>query len=141
MKHEAFVALGSNLNDPVKQVEQAIEAINKLPGTQVIKRSSLYETEPVGFLDQPHFINAVIKIETELSPQILLKALLQIETNQGRIRTIKNGPRTLDCDLILYAGVTLNSKELTLPHPRMLERDFVLKPLAEIEPEWSRYNV
>jgi 2-amino-4-hydroxy-6-hydroxymethyldihydropteridine diphosphokinase len=132
----AFIALGSNLDSPRQQVLLAMEKINTIPGCRVIKRSSLYETAPVGYVDQPHFINAVIKIETELSPLDLLHALQQIEMDQGRTRTIKNGPRTIDCDLILYSTINMQTEELTLPHPRMLERDFVLQPLAEIEPSW-----
>jgi 2-amino-4-hydroxy-6-hydroxymethyldihydropteridine diphosphokinase len=132
----AFIALGSNLDNPHQQVLLAMEKINNIPTCRVIKRSSLYETAPVGYIDQPNFINAVIKIETELSPLDLLHALQQIEMDQGRIRTIKNGPRTIDCDLILYSNINLESEELILPHPRMLERDFVLQPLAEIEPSW-----
>jgi 2-amino-4-hydroxy-6-hydroxymethyldihydropteridine diphosphokinase len=132
----AFIALGSNLDSPRQQVLLAMEKINTIPGCRVIKRSSLYETAPVGYVDQPHFINAVIKIETELSPLDLLHALQQIEMDQGRTRTIKNGPRIIDCDLILYSTINMQTEELTLPHPRMLERDFVLQPLAEIEPSW-----
>ena len=94
--------------------------------------SSLYLSKPWGYLDQPDFINAVIKIETTLAPLELLHALQTIELAQGRIRTIKNGPRTIDLDLILYEGVVMNSEELTLPHPRMQEREFVMGPLKEI---------
>jgi 2-amino-4-hydroxy-6-hydroxymethyldihydropteridine diphosphokinase len=137
----AFIALGSNLDNPRQQVLSAMDEIQTIPHCRVLRRSTLYETEPVGFLDQPQFINAVIKIETHLSPLELLHALQKIELSHGRIRTIKNGPRTLDCDLILYSDITLSSDELTLPHPRMHEREFVLQPLAEIEPTWSHKNV
>lgn len=137
----AFIALGSNLDEPRQQVLQAMDEIHALPDCRVIKRSSLYETAPVGFADQPNFINAVIKVETRLSPLELLHALQTIEIHHGRIRTIKNGPRTLDCDLILYSTVRMSTEELILPHPRMHEREFVLQPLAEIEPEWSYSHV
>lgn len=135
MKHNAFIALGSNLDNPRAQVLSAMDAIHAIPGCCVIKRSSLYETAPVGYVDQPNFINAVVKIETNLTPLDLLHALQHIEISQGRVRTIKNGPRTIDCDLICYDDIVMKTEELTLPHPRMHERDFVLIPLKEIEPD------
>ncbi len=131
--NNAYIALGSNLNDPEQQVLTAIDLIHALPGCMVIKRSSLHLTSPVGYLDQPDFINAVIQIKTLLPPLALLHALQRIELAQGRIRTLKNGPRTIDLDLILYEGIEMNTEELTLPHPRMHEREFVMKPLKEIE--------
>lgn len=134
MKHNAFIALGSNLDNPRAQVLLAMDTIDQLPGCQVLKRSTLHETAPVGYLDQPNFINAVISIETSLSPHELLHALQNIEQAQGRVRTLKNGPRTIDLDLILYDDLTLHTEELILPHPRMHERDFVMLPLAEIHP-------
>jgi 2-amino-4-hydroxy-6-hydroxymethyldihydropteridine diphosphokinase len=137
-KLNAYVALGSNLDNPRQQVLRAMDAIDKIPGCKVLKRSSLHETLPVGYADQPNFINAVIQLETNLSPVELLHALQEIEKQQGRIRTIKNGPRTLDCDLIWIDGVRINSEELILPHPRMHEREFVMKPILEIEPTWSQ---
>jgi 2-amino-4-hydroxy-6-hydroxymethyldihydropteridine diphosphokinase len=130
--HKAYVALGSNLDHPHQQVLTAMEAIDALPGCSVVKRSSLYVTKPVGYLDQPDFVNAVIELSTTLPPLDLLHALQSIEQAQGRIREFKNGPRTIDCDLILYEDCVMNTDELVLPHPRMHERDFVLKPLAEI---------
>jgi 2-amino-4-hydroxy-6-hydroxymethyldihydropteridine diphosphokinase len=132
---KAFVALGSNLNEPACQVIRAFQAIDKLPKTKLVKQSSLYQSEPVGYADQPDFINAVAEISTHLSPEKLLGALLEIEKEAGRERPFANAPRVLDCDLLLYDDLIINTKNLTLPHPRMHERGFVLLPLAEIAPE------
>jgi 2-amino-4-hydroxy-6-hydroxymethyldihydropteridine diphosphokinase len=132
---KAFVALGSNLNEPASQVIRACQAIDKLPKTKLVKQSSLYQSDPVGYTDQPDFINAAVEISTQLPPEKLLEALLSIEKNAGRERPFANAPRVLDCDLLLYDDLILNTKNLTLPHPRMHERGFVLLPLAEIAPE------
>ncbi len=131
----AYVALGSNLDGPSVQVTRAMQEIGKLPGTHVLKRSSLYRTAPIGFDDQPDFVNAVIMIETVLPPHDLLDALLGIERRHGRVREFPNAPRTLDLDVLLYGGLVLHERGLTLPHPRMHERAFVLLPFAEIAPE------
>ena len=128
-----FIALGSNLENPKKQVEKGILSIKKIDGVKIICESSLYETAPVGILDQPNFINAVIKIESNLSPYGLLKKLLKIENIAGRIRVHKNGPRTLDLDILLFDNLILNDEKLTIPHPRMHERLFVLLPLKDID--------
>jgi 2-amino-4-hydroxy-6-hydroxymethyldihydropteridine diphosphokinase len=135
--HQAFVGLGSNLQDPVQQVRAALAALATLPGTQLARRSSLYRSKPVGYADQPDFVNAVAELRTELQPEPLLQALLQLEQRHGRVRSVRNGPRTLDLDLLLYDAAELNEPELTLPHPRMHERAFVLLPLAEIAPQAS----
>jgi len=134
---KAFVALGSNLNEPASQVIRAFQAIDKLPKTKLNKTSSLYQSAPVGYANQPDFINAVVEISTQLSPETLLAALLNIEIEAGRERPFANAPRVLDLDLLLYDDLTINTKSLTLPHPRMHERGFVLLPLAEIAPELS----
>lgn len=131
----AFIALGSNLGDPAQQVAGAVREIDAVAGVRVTARSSLYRTAPVGYLDQPDFVNAVICVETSLPPRRLLDALLAIERVHGRERDFPNAPRTLDLDILLYGDVTLHEPGLTLPHPRMHERAFVLKPLAEIAPE------
>lgn len=131
----AFIALGSNLNKPKQQVLLAIAAIIQLPHTSLIKNSSLYKTAPVGYDDQPDFINAVLEVETKLSPLALLRELLIVEEKQGRERSFPNAPRVLDCDLLLYDDIVMNTKELILPHPRMHERGFVMLPLAEIAPD------
>ncbi len=130
-----FVALGSNLNDPSSQVTRAFEAIGNLPKTMLIKQSSLYQSAPVGYANQPDFINAVAEIRTQLSPGDLLDALLNIEHAAGRERPFANAPRVLDCDLLLYGDMAIHTEKLTLPHPRMHERGFVLLPLAEIAPD------
>lgn len=130
----AFIGLGSNLADPLAQVRQALVELESIPGTRLSARSSLYRTSPVGLLDQPDFINAVASVQTTLSPPMLLAALLAIEGRHGRKRTIRNAQRTLDLDLLLYGEEVLDSDGLTLPHPRLHERAFVLAPLAEIAP-------
>lgn len=135
MTRTAFVALGSNLDAPRAQVTRGMAEIAALPGTQLLKRSSLYRTAPVGFLDQPDFINAVVMVETVLAPHALLDDLLAIERRHGRVREFLNAPRTLDLDVLLYGDVVLREPGLTLPHPRMHERAFVLQPLAEIAPD------
>ncbi len=133
----AFVALGSNLQTPVLQVKNAFIALKKLPKTKLIRASSLYITAPLGYNDQPDFINAVAELNTQLAPEILLDALHAIENEAGRERPFPNAPRVLDCDLLLYDNITMHSAKLTLPHPRMFERAFVLLPLAEIAPDLS----
>jgi len=130
----AYIALGANLEDPVVQVRAGLAALATLPDTQLLMQSSLYRTAPVGYADQPDFINAVAAVDTELSPRELLDALLAIELNHGRVRQFANAPRTLDLDVLLYDDVKVNESGLTIPHPRMHERAFVLAPLSEIAP-------
>ncbi|MCB5191389.1 2-amino-4-hydroxy-6-hydroxymethyldihydropteridine diphosphokinase [Methylobacillus arboreus] len=135
MTHRAFIALGSNLRDPADEVTRAFAELNTLADTRLIRRSSLYRTAPVGYDNQPDFINAVAEVETSLSPLALLRAILHLENLHGRERPFPNAPRVLDLDLLLYDQLSVNSVELTLPHPRMHERGFVLLPLAEIAPD------
>lgn len=135
MKHQAFIALGSNLQDPRQQVMQAMREIDDLPDTRVTARSSLYVTAPVGYDEQPDFINAVVSVTTALTPHQLLRHLLTLETRHGRERPFPNAPRVLDLDVLLYDDLQLQDAELTLPHPRLHERGFVLLPLAEIAGE------
>jgi 2-amino-4-hydroxy-6-hydroxymethyldihydropteridine diphosphokinase len=116
-------------------VRRAIDALGALPGTRLAAASSLYRTAPVGYADQPDFVNAVAALDTELSPRGLLDGLLAIERDAGRERSFRNAPRTLDLDLLLYGDATLEDDVLTVPHPRMHERAFVLAPLAEIAPD------
>jgi 2-amino-4-hydroxy-6-hydroxymethyldihydropteridine diphosphokinase len=142
---QAFVALGSNLANPISQVESAFSALEKLPNTVVVKKSSLYKTTPIGYeveqLKQiPDFINAVAELETDLAPLELLDALLAIENQAGRERPFHNAPRVLDCDLLLYENVSMESAKLILPHPRMHQRGFVLLPLFEIAAQLSIPN-
>ncbi len=138
--HQAFIALGSNLEDPQAQVERALETIANTTNIKLIKASSLYRTVPVGYDNQPDFINAVAEIETDLNPLALLDRLLEIETQHGRDRPFPNAPRVLDLDVLLYEDVATSSPALTLPHPRMHTRGFVMLPLAEIAPKISIGN-
>jgi 2-amino-4-hydroxy-6-hydroxymethyldihydropteridine diphosphokinase len=131
----ATIGLGANLNDPAAQVEYALAELDRLPGTRLLSHSSLYASAPVGYVDQPDFINAVAQVETTLAPRALLAALLDIEHRHGRERSFRNAPRTLDLDLLLYGDAHFHEEGLTLPHPRMHERGFVLLPLLEIAPD------
>jgi 2-amino-4-hydroxy-6-hydroxymethyldihydropteridine diphosphokinase len=131
----AFVALGSNLGDRRAQLERAIERLAAAPTTRVYRVSPWIETEPVGGPPgQPRYLNGVAELDTELTPRELLDALLAIEREAGRIRGERDGPRTLDLDLLLYDDVVIDTLELQVPHPRMEEREFVLEPLARIAP-------
>jgi 2-amino-4-hydroxy-6-hydroxymethyldihydropteridine diphosphokinase len=135
INHKAYIGLGSNMADPVTQVREALDELAHLPSSRLLAVSSLYRSAPVGKLDQPDFINAVALIETDLTPQDLLKSLLEIEHYHGRVREYRNGPRTLDLDILLYDDLQCNDAHLTLPHPRMHQRAFVLQPLCEIAPD------
>jgi 2-amino-4-hydroxy-6-hydroxymethyldihydropteridine diphosphokinase len=130
----AYVALGANLGDPAATVRAAFAALANLPDSRVVRSSSLYRTAPVGITEQPEFVNAVAELATTLAPEALLDQLLDIEQRFGRIRAEKNGPRTLDLDLLLYDDQFVQLPRLTLPHPRLHLRAFVLQPLAEIAP-------
>jgi 2-amino-4-hydroxy-6-hydroxymethyldihydropteridine diphosphokinase len=131
----AFVALGSNLEDPQAQVRAALLKLDQLPSTRLVRTSCLYLTPPWGITDQPDFVNAVAELETALTPIDLLGELQRIERETGRVRGQRFGPRVLDLDLLWQAGAQLEHSDLTLPHPRMHERAFVMLPLAEIAPE------
>jgi 2-amino-4-hydroxy-6-hydroxymethyldihydropteridine diphosphokinase len=131
----AYVALGSNLDDPEAQVERGFAALAALPGTLLRARSRRYRTPPWGVVDQPDFVNAVARLETSLAPHALLDALLAIEARAGRVRGLRYGPRVLDLDLLLYGDCELREAGLTLPHPRLHERAFVLLPLADLAPD------
>ncbi len=136
MTARAYVALGSNLDDPRSQVERGIEALSALPQTRLIARSRLYRSAPWGVVDQPEFVNAAAALDTALAPCELLDALLAIELAAGRSRDgARWGPRTLDLDLLLYGDMVLHEPGLELPHPHLHERVFVLLPLAEIAPD------
>lgn len=130
----AYVALGANLNNPANTVRAAFGALSNLPESRVVHCSSLYRTAPVGMREQPEFINAVAMLETDLAPEALLDSLLDIEQRFGRIRGKKNGPRSLDLDLLLFNAQIIDLPRLTLPHPRLHLRAFVLYPLAELAP-------
>ncbi|WP_439234374.1 2-amino-4-hydroxy-6-hydroxymethyldihydropteridine diphosphokinase [Lonepinella koalarum] len=131
----AYIALGSNLNQPVQQLDSALNAMANLPQTQILAVSSFYCSKPLGPQDQPDYINAVAKIETTLEPIALLDALQQIELEQGRVRLRHWGERTLDLDILLYDQLVIKSERLTIPHYDMHNREFVIAPLYEIAPE------
>jgi len=131
----AYIGLGGNLDDPATRIQRAFVALNTLRHTQLVLKSSLYRTAPVGYLDQPDFINAVAAVDTSLEPIALLDALLHLELDEGRARSFKNAPRTLDLDVLMYGDLQLIHDRLIVPHPRMGGRAFVLFPLQEIAPD------
>jgi 2-amino-4-hydroxy-6-hydroxymethyldihydropteridine diphosphokinase len=130
-----YVGIGSNLDDPVRHVRQAFDELDRLPHTRLVKKSSLYRSAPLGYQKQPDFINAVAQLETGLPAERLLAELQEIEARHSRRRSFPNAPRTLDLDVLLYGDATLALPGLVVPHPRMHERAFVLKPLMEIAPQ------
>lgn len=134
MMQTAFIGLGSNLANPQQQVLQAIQKLKCLPQSTLIAQSALYLTPPWGFEDQPAFINAVVKLATALDPLVLLDELRAIEIAQDRVRDVRYGPRTIDCDILLYGDLQLASERLNVPHPFLTERAFVVVPLYEIAP-------
>lgn len=133
MSERAAIALGANLGDRAATLSEAIRRIGAFG--HIVAMSSLYETEPVGYLDQPRFLNAALLLDTELDPEALLDGLQAIEHELGRVRTFRNAPRTLDLDLLLYGNRVIETARLTVPHPRLHERAFVLVPLGEIAPD------
>ncbi|HVW11225.1 MAG TPA: 2-amino-4-hydroxy-6-hydroxymethyldihydropteridine diphosphokinase [Bryobacteraceae bacterium] len=128
-----WLALGSNLGDRRARLRQALEKLDS-PDLRLIRASSLYETAPMGLTDQPWFLNQVAEFETALLPLRLLHRIHRIENELGRVRTVVNGPRTVDIDIILYGNAIVRTAELEIPHPRYRERRFVLEPLAELNP-------
>ncbi|MGY4677233.1 2-amino-4-hydroxy-6-hydroxymethyldihydropteridine diphosphokinase [Pasteurella sp. P03HT] len=135
-----YIALGSNLNTPVAQLQAALEALDALPETQVMKVSSFYQSKPLGPQDQPDYVNAVACLHTCLSPLALLDHLQQIEQTQGRVRLRRWGERTLDLDILLYENEVMQTPRLTLPHYDMTNREFVIVPLFEIAPTLTLPN-
>jgi 2-amino-4-hydroxy-6-hydroxymethyldihydropteridine diphosphokinase len=131
---KAFIGLGSNLGDREANIRQALQFLEQLPETTIVRGSSLYDTEPVGVSDQPNFLNGVVQVETHLAPRQLLWNLMLIERRLGRVRTQRWGPRVIDLDLLLYGDEVVDEEDLTLPHPLMTQRSFVMVPLVEIEP-------
>lgn len=134
---KSLLSLGSNLGDSKALISDALEDINRTEGVTVLKQSSLYITKPVGFLDQDDFVNAAALVETSLDAHELLKTMQSLEQKYKRVRLFKDGPRTLDIDIIAYDEVVMNTDDLILPHPRMHERAFVLSPLNEIVPDYQ----
>lgn len=131
----AYIALGSNIGNREENLNIAIEMLKQNEGVEVTLVSSFINTEPVGFTEQPDFLNAVVEVKTSLCPYKLLEICFDIEKNLKRERIIHWGPRTIDLDILLYEDLVLNDADLTIPHPRMHEREFVLKPLKEIAPK------
>lgn len=129
----AYVALGANLGEPRRQLAAALDELDGLPETRVIARSGFYRSAPLDHVDQPEFVNSVAQIDTELAPEALLDRLQEIERRHGRERPFAGAPRTLDLDLLLYGSETIASARLSVPHPRMHERAFVLLPLLELD--------
>ena len=131
---EVLIALGTNLGDRAGNLRQAIAALSRFTSVEAVSR--VYETEPVGFRDQPDYWNMVVRVRTELEPQPLFEALKAIEQELGRAAAFRNAPRVIDLDIIAYDQLVLRSASLEIPHPRMHERSFVLYPLAEVAPDF-----
>ena len=130
---KAYLGVGTNIGNCIDNLKNVIVSLNLLPMTRVTQVSKIYKTAPVGFSEQDDFYNMVVEVETKLTAENLLGACLGIEAGFGRIRTIKNGPRIIDIDLLLYDEQVYNTKTLILPHPRMFEREFVLRPLLDLD--------
>ncbi len=128
----AFIGLGSNLEYPIGQIKKALKNLRSISDTEVITQSSLYESTPIGPRDQPNYINAVAELDTQLSPHILLDNIQLIEKQHGRIRKRQWGERTLDLDILVYGELILNDRRLTIPHPEIAIRTFVIYPLSEL---------
>ncbi|MDE0331565.1 MAG: 2-amino-4-hydroxy-6-hydroxymethyldihydropteridine diphosphokinase [Nitrospinae bacterium] len=135
-KARAFIGAGANLGEPVRQLRQAQEQLEKAQGIEFLGASSFYRTQPVGPVEQPPFINAVFSLECDMSAQSLLALLLDVEQRMGRVRKERWGPRVIDLDLLFYGDMIIEEKGLEAPHPRLHERRFVLAPLAEIAPDF-----
>jgi 2-amino-4-hydroxy-6-hydroxymethyldihydropteridine diphosphokinase len=135
LSSRAVIGLGSNMDNPVEQIRDALEKIAALPDCSLTKISAMYQSAPVGGVEQANFINAIAEVETTLTPQKLMACLLDIERRHDRVRTTRNGPRTLDLDIVMFNDWRINEPDLVVPHPRAHERAFVLLPLIEISPE------
>ncbi|MCM3791120.1 2-amino-4-hydroxy-6-hydroxymethyldihydropteridine diphosphokinase [Domibacillus indicus] len=133
MIHEAYLSLGTNMGNREEQLREAVRQLEEQKSLQLMAVSSIYETDPVGFTDQPSFFNIVVKLKTSMTPDELLAACQEIENKLGRERIVRWGPRTIDLDILLYNHDNIKSDSLIIPHPRMTERAFVLIPLAEID--------
>lgn len=131
---QAFIALGTNIEPRYEHIKEALDLLSDATNIEIKNKSSIYETDPVGYLDQADFLNQVIEIETSLASIELLDVCQSIEKELGRQRTIRFGPRTIDLDILIYAEKVIDEERLTVPHPRMHERAFVIVPLAEIAP-------
>jgi 2-amino-4-hydroxy-6-hydroxymethyldihydropteridine diphosphokinase len=131
---KVFIGLGSNLGEREAMIRLALDDLARIPFTTVVRASSLYDTEPVGDVEQPNFLNAVVQLETELPARQLLWNLQLIEKRLGRTRTRRWGPRTIDLDLVLYGSEVIDESDLQVPHPELANRSFVLVPLVELDP-------
>jgi len=134
MGHIAYIGIGSNLGDKIHHCEKAISAILKIDRHKLLAKSSLFKTQPIGYTSQDWFVNGVIKIETDLEAPELLRTLKTIESQLGRIETFRWGPRTIDLDILFFDDVEIHTEDLQIPHPLIQDRQFVLIPLAEIDP-------
>lgn len=130
----AYAGMGSNLGDRVATLTAAVDALDEVPGISVVAVSSIYESEPWGIADQPPFANAVVALDVDLAPRDLLAVFKRLEAEAGRTAGVRNGPRPLDLDLLLFGDEDIAEPDLTVPHPRLPERDFVVTPLLEIAP-------
>lgn len=130
---KAYLSIGTNMGDRLKNLQNAVDSLRLLPQTSVSEVSPVYETDPIGFEEQADFLNIAVELETMLTSEALLGALLGIEAALGRVRLFKNGPRIIDLDLLLFENETINNSVLTVPHPRMYEREFVLRPLCDLK--------
>jgi 2-amino-4-hydroxy-6-hydroxymethyldihydropteridine diphosphokinase len=137
MRHIAYIGIGSNVGDKARQCERGISEILKLDRHRLLARSSLYKTQPIGYTKQDWFINLVIKVETEMDAPALLCSLKEIETRLGRVKTLRWGPRAIDLDILFFNDHQIQTDELTVPHPLIQDRRFVLVPLAEIDPDFT----
>lgn len=137
---KAIIGIGTNLGNRAQNLRDAVSALELLPNTNVLRQSSVYETKPYGFLEQPDFLNMVVEVETNWSAEALLGACLGIEAGFGRIRSLKNGPRILDLDLLLVEGFTSDTHFLRVPHPEIRNRSFVMVPLRELFPQEKAYG-
>lgn len=131
---KAYIGLGSNLGERESMIRLALDDVARLPETDLLRASSLYDTEPVGEVDQPNYLNAVAQVDTDLTPRQLLWNLLLIEKRLGRVRTRRWGPRVIDLDLLLYGDLVIEEPDLRVPHPELTRRSFVLVPLVELDP-------
>ncbi len=129
---KALLGIGTNIGDKIKNINDALESLMLVPDINVIRSSSVYDTAPWGYTEQDNFYNIVCEVETSLTPNALLGVCLGIEAAMGRVRQFKNGPRIIDLDVLLCENTVINTTELTVPHPRIGERDFVLVPFAEL---------
>jgi 2-amino-4-hydroxy-6-hydroxymethyldihydropteridine diphosphokinase len=137
MRHIAYIGIGSNVGNKARQCERGVSELLKLDRHRLLRRSSLYKTQPIGHIAQDWFINLVIKLETEMDAPALLSSLKEIESRLGRVQTLRWGPRAIDFDILFFNDHQIQKDDLTVPHPLIQDRQFVLVPLAEIDPDFT----